>query len=173
MIVELLTIVGFGAFLNFGMGGQSSHSRSDSSTTSTTPWTEIANQLGPTLFANLKGLASGSSISEGVKAIGDTFKRTTKEGIANIKEAYGKSGMRFSSDVGKTIGDFTTGQTTAESLQVQNFQQGAVQNQLNALMEIISLASGSGTQTSKGATSGGGFGWNFAVNLLSPRTAPR
>jgi hypothetical protein len=148
--------------MSFGMGGQSSHGRSE--TTSTTPWSDIAKQLGPTLMSSLKSLGSGSSIAEGVKAIGDTYKRSTKEGIANIKEAFGKSGMRFSSDLGKSIGDFSTGQSTAEATQVAQFQQGAVMNQLNALQEIISLASGTGTQ--KGAQQGGGFGWNFAAKLI-------
>lgn len=152
--------------MSFGMGGSSSHSRSSTTQTETTPWTDIAKSLGPTLLSNLKSLGSGSSITEGVKAIGETFKRSTKEGIANIKEAFGKSGMRFSSDLGKSIGDFSTGQTTAEATQVAQFQQGAVMNQLSALSEIISLASGSGTQTGNSATAGGGFGWNFAAKLV-------
>jgi hypothetical protein len=151
--------------MSFGIGGSSQHS--SSTATSTTPWSAIAQQLGPTLFENLKKLGSGSSITEGVKAIGESFKRTTKEGIANIKEAYGKSGMRFSSDIGKSIGDFSIGQATAESLQVQQFQQGAVMNQLNALQEIMQLASGTGTQTGK--ASGSGFGWNFAANLIGSK----
>jgi hypothetical protein len=152
--------------MSFGLGGSSTHSKSTSTTTSTTPWSDIAKQLAGTLKTNLQSLGGGSSISEGVSAIGDVFKRTTKEGVANIKEAFGKSGLRFSSDVGKAIGDFTTGQTLAQTKEVEQFQQQAVNNQLNALQEIISLASGTGTQTSTGATSGGGFGWNFAMKLI-------
>lgn len=155
----------------FGMGGSSSHGRNESTTTSTTVWSDIAKSLGPTLFKNLKALGSGSSITEGVKAIGDVFSRSTKEGIANIKEAFGKSGMRFSSDIGKAIGDFTTGQTTQEALQVEQFQQNAVNNQLNALAEIIQLGSGTGTQHTTGAFTQGGFGWNFAMNLINPKAS--
>lgn len=151
--------------MSFGMGGQSSHGRSD--TTSTTPWSDIAKQLAGTLKTNLKDLGSGKSIKEGVTAIGDVFKRSTKEGIANIKESFGRSGLRFSTDVGKAIGDFSTGQATQEAQQVAQFQQGAVQNQLAALNEIISLASGTGKQSS--AQAGGGFGWNFAMKLVGPQ----
>lgn len=146
-----------------GLGGQSYHGRQDTSTTQTTPWTNIANQLAGLLKTQLGKLGGGSSITEGVQALTASSERQTKEGIANIKESMGKSGMRFSSDVGKNIADFQTGQTTALGTRIAQFQQQAVQQQLSALAEIISLASGSGTTTGKMAQAGGGFGWNLAL----------
>lgn len=152
--------------MSFGMGGSTSSSTARSTSTSTTPWTNIANQLASTLMGNLKGLASGSSITEGVKALTASSERQTKEGVANIKESMGKSGMRFSSDLGKNIADFQTGQTTALGTQIAQFQQTAVMEQLQALNEIISLAQGSGTETGTQTQHGSNFAWNLSSNLI-------
>lgn len=152
--------------MSFGMGGQSSHSRSTSTTTTTNPFSQLIQGMMGTVGTAIKGLVSGQSISEGVNAIKGVYERTTKEGTANIKEAMGRSGLRFSTDTGKAIGDFVTGQTTAEARDVTQFQQGAVQNQLAAIQEIIQMAAGTGTSTTTGAQSGGGFGWNFAMKLI-------
>ena len=151
--------------MSFGAGGfgdwQGKTTSTRSSSSTTTPWTNIASQLASFLGTQLKSLGSGASISQGVQAIQSTFDRSTKQGIANIKESMGESGLRFSTDTGKAIGDFTTGQTTQESLQIQQFQQQAVQNQLSALQEIIQL--GAGSQSSTGLNYEQAFGWGAGI----------
>ena len=152
--------------MSFGLGGGTSSQTARASSTTTTPWTNIANQLASTLMGNLKALGSGSSIKEGISALTASSERQTKEGIANIKEAFGKSGMRFSSDIGKNIADFQTGQTTALNTQIAEFQQRAVQNQLASLAEIIQLGSGSGTSTGQQTQHGSNFNWDLVGKLI-------
>jgi hypothetical protein len=150
--------------MSFGASGGASGSTSTS--TSTTPWTTIATQLAPLLGQQLSALGSGSSITQGIQALTASSNLQTQQGIANIKEAEGASGARYGSSVANSISQFQTQQTTALNTQIAEFQQGAVQNQLAALSEIISLASGSGT------TKGSQTGWNFASGFgIGPGTS--
>lgn len=153
--------------MSFGTKGSVSHTgtTADAKSSTTTPWTAIAGQLAQTLMGNLKSLGSGTSISEGVKAITASSERQTKEGIANIKEAYGKSGMRFSSDIGKNIADFQIGQTTALNTEIAQFQQQTVQNQLAALQEIIALGAGSSATTEHASSSS--LTWGMEVSAAT------
>lgn len=140
-------------------GGASGGSHSEHSTSSqTTPWTTIANTLAGTLQKNLAGLSSGSNLTSWVKSISDSFKQTTKEGIAGIKSTFAGTGMAGSTDLARNISQFQTQQSTAEAGQISQVQQTNIQDQLAALSEIIGLASGSYSGT--GATWGSQFGWN-------------
>lgn len=146
-----------------GGGGGSS-----SSSTSTTPWTNIANQLAGFLGGELKNLGSGSNTSDWIKSLTASSERQTKLGVSNIRESFAGSGLAHSTDIMKSIGDFQTQQTTALNTQISQVQQMGIQDQLSALAEIISLASGSG----KTSGSQSNWGLQFAMNLL-PGAAPK
>jgi hypothetical protein len=71
--------------------------------------------------------------------------------------------MAGSTDIARSIGKFTTDQSTALGTQIAQFTQTGISDQLAALGEIISMASGSGTTTG----SGNQFGFNLAAKLIS------
>lgn len=154
--------------MNLGFGGSSSSSHAKSAQTSTTPWTAIANQLAGTLKTNLADLGSGKSIKDTVSAITESTKRGTKEGIANIKEAFGASGLRFSSDLMHNLADFQTGQQTSLNKGIASATQIGMSQQLQALQSIIALGAGSGTTTGTSDVHGSQFGWDLALQLLKP-----
>jgi len=137
-------------------------SQSDRSTSSsTTPWSGIASQLAGTLKTNLSNLASGSNLSNWIKTLTASTQQATKTGISNIKEAFGASGMASSSAFAKSIGDFQVQQQLGLDQSISQVEQQNVSDQLSALQEIISLASGTGSQV--GHQWGDSFGWGASA----------
>ena len=146
-------------------GGGNSKSTTNTSSTSTTPWTNIANQLSQFLGGQLKSLGSGSSTSKAISDITASTALSTKTGDANIREAFGASGMGTSTTLAKSLADFNTQQTTQLNTQIDTFEQQGVQNQLSALAQVISLASGSGTTTGSAQTNASNFQWGIEAAM--------
>jgi len=147
--------------LGGSLSGGSKSSRDTSS--STTPWSGIASQLAGTLKTNLSNLASGSNLSKWISTLTQSTTQATKTGISNIKEAFGASGMSVSSAFAKSIGDFQVQQQIGLNQSISQVEQQNVSNQLSALQEIISLASGTGSQV--GHQWGDTFGWGVTGGI--------
>ena len=143
----------------FGGGSSSQHQTSSQ----TTPWTNLANQLSGTLKSGLTNIASGSNLTSWIKSISDSFKQTTKSGIADIKSTFAATGMAGSTDLMRNISNFQTQQSVAEASAISRAQQTNVQDVLASLSEIISLGSGSVNQS--GHVWGDQFDWgvNFGI----------
>jgi hypothetical protein len=144
--------------MSLGLGGGSSSSKS----TSTTPWTGLLPTLAPTLVSGLQSVASGSSIGQGMQAITNNVNQITQTGIQGLKQAFAGSGMGKSTSMLQGISQFVQQQSTGLASQLAQYQQTGVGQQLSALAEIISMASGSGTNLGSQSS----MGWNMAIPLL-------
>jgi hypothetical protein len=143
--------------MSIGGGGGGSSSAS----TTTNPWSQIAAQLAGTLKDSLGKLASGGNLSDWIKTLTASSAQATKSGTANIRESFAGSGLAHSTDLAKSIGDFQVQQTTALNAAISGAEQTNIQDQLMALQEIISLASG----TSKTSGSSSQWGIDFSLGL--------
>lgn len=148
--------------MSFGFGGSSSSTHG--TTTSTTPWTNIANQLANTLKTSLQGIAGGVNVSNWIKTITSAINEQTKQGIASIKSTFAATGMAGSTDLMRNIGNFQAQQSLALGQGIMSAEQTGLSDELASLQDIISLAAGSGTTV--GAQHGGNFGWNTAFSLI-------
>lgn len=142
----------------FMMGGGSQQNR----TTSTTPLSGLLPQLTSTLISGLKGIGGGGGTQQGVQALTNVSQQQTGYGIGAIKQAFAASGMAGSSDIARSIGRFVSDQSTNLAGQVAQFTQTGIQDQLAAISEIISMASGAGMTESHGSN----FGWQLAIKML-------
>src|SRR5258708_24532373 len=108
-----------------------------STSTSSTPWTNIANSLSTFLGNTLKGIGCGAGTAKTIDDLTASTRQSTKSGTADIKSAFGASGMSQSTDMMKAISDFNVKQTTALNTQIDQVEQQGIQDQLAALQEII------------------------------------
>jgi hypothetical protein len=143
--------------LGGGIGGQ----KSSTTGTTTTPLTGAIPGLLPTLTGGLKGIASGSTIAQGLQAIQTEGQQQNTTGAQTLKSAYAGSGMAQSSDMMRGMSQYLQTSNQQLTAQMAGFEQTGISQQLAALAEIISMAQGSSMTTSKTSS----FGWNVGASV--------
>lgn len=120
-------------------------------------------QVAGTMVKGLRSIGSGSATTQGMQAITNYANQQMTVGTQNLKSAFAGSGMAQSSDLMRGISSYQQQSQVGLQAQLAQFAQAGIQDQLQAIQEIIELGSG----TSKGYQSGWNIGAGASTSIFS------